>query len=776
MRICTYIRAYNPMNAPILPLLERQVLQSSALALADLQQQLPKEVHDLARRLEEWYQRPRTRAQAATDGTWTLSEEIIETADRIDAPDATLLLVMRWIEGWRAYGANWREIPPLLAALRDLVMRCLARFPSGGPGAVAGHLALSRIARQRLHHHDIEANLREAEVAARGHPELHRYTILSLHSYLCFFGRAASCPSRDLLPVAYESRNALPQLTLHEFIDAVEAGRIDDAYDTASRIAKPDDGLALLYQGLLAIFDAVLQRRMPDLGAIAALEARLEQSAAWARRHLSERVALLTHDAPLLEKMALREDFMTQSQWLATAGIEAALARGQVTVARRRLEIRQQHGMAQTSDGALLARCLLLDGDRDGAVRALDGAIARAEETGTQGRLELDLMMAAELRPLTLIGLARHHRRPHLPVAPATDLGELNGLIGRSPALIEVRTLVQRFADSPLPVLVTGPSGVGKELVARALHEGSARRRRPLVVFNCGALAESLLESELFGHARGAFSGATTPRDGLVAEAGEGTLVLDEVGESSPHLQVALLRLLDYGEYRPVGASRPLRATCRFVFSTNRALEDAVAAGTFREDLLYRLRRLEIRIPPLAERREDILPIALHLLARIDPARRLSAHATAWLSAQTWPGNVRELRGALERACSLSPSPLIDVAHLQRAALAPARPAATSARPAGEETRRVPPAIETAEPAEHDPALGALERRLARAAGVLRQRGTLTRKELVRVLGISAGTATAYLQELIDRGLAERVAPNASPAAICFRWVGDPPR
>ncbi len=224
------------------------------------------------------------------------------------------------------------------------------------------------------------------------------------------------------------------------------------------------------------------------------------------------------------------------------------------------------------------------------------------------------------------------------------------GLVGRSKPMRDVFAQLDRIQRTHLPVLVTGESGTGKELVARLVHDESARRRESFVAVNCGALSESLLESELFGHVRGAFTGAQKDAPGLFVVADKGTLFLDEVGEMSLAMQAKLLRVLQEGEVRPVGGAKVRKVDARIVAATHRNLEELVREGRFREDLYYRLYILAIHLPPLRAREDDIVPIAKALLARIAPEKKLGPDATAWLLGQPWPGNVRELKAVLEAA------------------------------------------------------------------------------------------------------------------------------
>ncbi len=230
-------------------------------------------------------------------------------------------------------------------------------------------------------------------------------------------------------------------------------------------------------------------------------------------------------------------------------------------------------------------------------------------------------------------------------------------LIGRSAAMDRVRELVRRVADSPVNVLITGESGTGKELVARALHHRSGRSSEPFVAINCGALPEPLMESELFGHERGAFTGADRSKAGLVRTAAGGTLFLDEVGELPPALQVKLLRVIQERKVRPVGGTVEYDVDVRIVAATNRDLEAEVAEGRFRRDLFYRLNVVRIHLPPLRERLEDVPLLAEHFLRKHGALQgkrvTFSAEALAWLGGRSYPGNVRELENLVERAVAL---------------------------------------------------------------------------------------------------------------------------
>jgi two-component system NtrC family response regulator len=242
---------------------------------------------------------------------------------------------------------------------------------------------------------------------------------------------------------------------------------------------------------------------------------------------------------------------------------------------------------------------------------------------------------------------------------------------GDSPSWKEVLLQVGRVAGSDTTVLITGESGTGKEVVADLVHQGSTRRNRPFVAINCAALPEQLLESELFGHEKGAFTGASATKIGRLEQAAGGTLLLDEIGEVSLLVQAKFLRVLEEREFQRLGGTRTLRADVRVIAATNRDLPAAIARGEFREDLYYRLNVFEIAVPPLRERRDDILALAALFLEDLGrtmgrPAAGISRDARDWLLSYPWPGNVRELRNAIERAILLCDGGLITREHLPR--------------------------------------------------------------------------------------------------------------
>src|SRR5262245_20313982 len=243
-----------------------------------------------------------------------------------------------------------------------------------------------------------------------------------------------------------------------------------------------------------------------------------------------------------------------------------------------------------------------------------------------------------------------------------------SGLIGRTPSMLEIYKMIARVSDSPAAVLITGESGTGKELVARAIHNHGSRSNEPFVAVNCGALTETLLESELFGHVKGSFTGAIANKRGLFEQAGEGTVFLDEISETSAALQVKLLRVLQEREVVPVGSTDANKVRARVIAASNSDLEKLAAAGAFRGDLLYRLNVIQLHLPPLRQRREDIHLLVGHFLRKHAPdpesTMALDEKTMHCLNAYSWPGNVRELENVIERAITLSQGGVITMDDL----------------------------------------------------------------------------------------------------------------
>jgi DNA-binding NtrC family response regulator len=325
------------------------------------------------------------------------------------------------------------------------------------------------------------------------------------------------------------------------------------------------------------------------------------------------------------------------------------------------------------------------------------------------------------------------HASPALATPAESEAKLPPGVVTISPLMAAVFRDAAVIAPSESRVLITGESGVGKEVVADLIHAWSRRADGPLVKINCAAIPENLLESELFGHEKGSFTGAVQQRIGRFEEANRGTILLDEIGELPLSLQAKLLRVIHDGTFRRIGSARDIRTDARVLAATNRDLEAQIATGKFREDLFYRLNVMEIHVPALRERPEDILPLATHFIGQFSRQKsRFSASVVTALTNYRWPGNVRELRNAMERAALLSRGAIVLPEHL------PARVTAVVADIAG-----VPDTAEASrlEEIERDAILRAL------------RKNNFNRTETAKELAISRRALTYKLLRLREQGI-----------------------
>lgn len=556
-------------------------------------------------------------------------------------------------------------------------------------------------------------------------------------------------------------------------------------------------------------------------------------------RHLLQGQTERALDSAREYAAALSEYFFYLPRFDGYDMVRAELAAGNRDSALVLLRKRFRNGLYIWIDDLFTARAALLHGKCNAAESMFRRCLGAAGHYGAENRLRFELLLACELPPTILLrwmGMI-HTQTPHdgvsfitalprptsappesppirLPASPKpvasvrTDKSSSSTFVGQGRASLEIRAKIESFASIDPPVLLTGETGVGKELVAQQIHDSGSRRNRPFVAVNCAALSSSLLLSELFGHVRGAFTGATRQRRGLFETAADGTLLLDEIGDLAPEVQGALLRVLETGEFRPVGSDVVHKSQCRILAATHRDLASLVEENRFRRDLYYRLSRLEIRIPPLRERKEDLIPIALHFLRRYHPnpgACGIAEELREAFLAYPWNGNVRELKSAMEMLCLLygtcnqytlkemcaaephwsdivesrkdrpasTRHPLgKEEPHESRAAPPPAiRSRQSSPHPVkadgGNEERGQPPANELhQEPLREHP----LDR-LDRLEDYIRLHRRITCRQVLQVFHVSYPTATRMLRTLIDKGVVRKVEPNRSPRSHYFESV-----
>ena len=588
-------------------------------------------------------------------------------------------------------------------------------------------------------------------------------------------GRLTSLqPSSAILTDSPSFRQRMNAL---QFLDAIETGH----WDLANQLPEPDFSFipitAPVYTALqqaivLAyILGHFTDRQppadvpdMPDwaLSLRCLQEGRSEQALKWAR--VSER----NHPVSL-----------TGIGWTAYSLIRAELATGQTAAASRILRLRHEQGNRHYLDAFFMARIAILENRMLDAFDQLKELQSSTIAFHANGRLSSELNLAVEMSREQLIQLAPYVQTsgnvppPPIPASPPPapqptlpDDPQLAHLIGISQTMRTIRAQIRQLAPRDVPILITGETGTGKELVARAIHDLSHQCKAPFVAVNCGAIAESLLESELFGHEKGAFSGASQAHRGLFEEAADGSILLDEIGDIPPRLQVALLRVLETGDIRPVGSARTRTIRARILAATNANLPQLSETGKFRKDLLYRLQRMEIDIPPLRERSDDILPLAYHFLNEGRPANQSVTLAPALrdhLTTLPWQGNVRELRNRLERMRLLTSDRL----HYELADFLGISEPSTPAMAVRTQTTDVPPKSPVALSRGRSHL-----RRLEQLRRIFDEQGWLTRQEIIQMMGVSSNTATEDLRRLGEAGFIQRVQPSRSPRSVYFIRTG----
>ncbi len=593
------------------------------------------------------------------------------------------------------------------------------------------------------------------------------------------------------------------RLAAFKFIDAVETHRLEDAARELAFLKRHPTDFKALRNGYASHF--VVYEYLSGGRSLA----KSEEGIAQREREPVARILVefdhLLNRRPLQALDSARRFLASYPElaWQRSGRhlLRAELACGHHEAALRILNLSRAAGNVRYLDDFHFARIALLADDRESAARHFAAVTEACRRYRALGRLRFETDLACELSPADAAWLERAAAKAG-PAVPA-DTGRKNAatrpvptgvdrLIGTSSGLARIRSTVMLLAAQDAPVLITGETGTGKELVARAIHDSGPRAAGPFLAINCGAIAESLLESEIFGHERGAFTGAGRARRSVFEEAADGTVFLDEIGEISPHLQVALLRVLETGEIRPVGSNRIRHFRCRILAATNADLQRLVDAGSFRSDLYYRLKRLDIHLPPLREHPEDLVPLAEHFLSenRSDGRRpQLAPPLREWLLRQPWPGNVRELRNFTERLRLLNSEKLeydlIDVPPGSQAAAgaddasqpplaSPSEAPVTANLP--ESVAPGPPAARNSPvvPAEQDEAAFLAQgrgplRRHKRLRALFARHGELTRQELVALLRVSPDTVSRDLRRLCAEGFIERVAPTGSTRTHYFR-------
>jgi DNA-binding NtrC family response regulator len=670
---------------------------------------------------------------------WPRALAQAETAlSGIRDPEMAIVFLMPWADTAYLTG-RFGELSAIVRRARSMIREDMDPVLRAIVMAMEGLEATSRGDKRRR----LELLEQSISLFPRHSPG-HRRQLLELARALAMLGREEEIDS-DLEAVRRDKTLA-GHVSLVRMIQAVETGRIHDARRHLADVKRdPDvvrfaDSLLTFYEQVIALVEGTLTAdSMPEWAKVIdrLLKRRPEEAVFIARRQA----------APHFDNAAATLGFDSFNL------IRAELAASNGETARRLLRMRQECGNAQFLDDLFMARVEWLARREETAFAHLRRLLDAGERWRALDRINFELRLACEVQPIVLLQAFRSRRAQRgIDIRESAAPPGIDRVIGVSRSIQNIRKQILRLAPLDAGVLITGETGTGKEVVARALHEAGPRRAEPFVAVNCGAIADSLLESELFGHERGAFTGADRSHRGVFEEAGKGTLFLDEIGEISPRLQILLLRVLETGEIRPVGTGRFRRSSCRIIAATNAELPRMIREGRFRQDLFYRLCRLELCLPPLRERPHDIACLAEHFLNDGRTARpaTLSRDLAHWLTNQPWPGNVRELRNGVERMRLLHPEcKRYELEHWSS------------------EIGAIPSAPD---PERSLLARGATPlRRHDRLRELFGKHEKLTRQEIIQLLGISRETASKDLKALIREGWIKRVCPTSSPRTFYFK-------
>lgn len=579
-------------------------------------------------------------------------------------------------------------------------------------------------------------------------------------------------------------------LATARFVNMVETGRIDQAEKLLKEI-QPGQGYSATTKNISRHRLLLQLMTYPSIPGQNEDNARQPDLPDWAlviQSLLSRHINQALRWARICEKN--NQSFKTGQDFMSFNLVRAELAEGNADAARRLMEMRSSCGNINYIDAFFNSRIELIAGNMDNAVHCFSELLSNLDKYKASGRIAFELRLAPELSSEMVFKLTRSaesisnskrntlvkSQAQHQITSTNPDATGIDRIIGISQSISSVRETILHLSSNNIPVLISGETGTGKELVARALHESGSRRDKPFVAINCGAISESLLESELFGHEKGAFSGASTAHQGLFEEAGDGTILLDEIGEITPRLQVVLLRVIETNEIRPVGSSQSKKINCRILASTNADLEELVEQNKFRKDLLFRLRRLEISITPLRERIIDIIPTAEYFLNTGRPQginATISPELSSILEDYEWPGNVRELKNSIERMRLMNSDKLYyDSNDFDMRSQQDAYPTTTDQVPTLQEVK---PSRQYSTPRPYMPSVKeklvkgkSRIRRLLQLRELFMTHELLTRGEIIEATGISPNTATEDLKVLCNEAFIEKIQPTLSPRSIYF--------
>ncbi len=750
-----------------------------------------------------------------------LAKDAIKAAEEISANECSselLLLIL----------GSWLELSIRLGRLSEadaIVHRIKALLTEKTHPAIIAYTqwAEAMLIDAKGNKIECEKLLRKITNILPEHSPRHKFYIWELAMFLAQQGRLKEY-KKGMKTLAWQCNNNFPpaKITFINFINAMETGNIQDASGllpeiTGNSALKPEYSRIPIhgYQALLKLMNNSSAGKPP-------LSHDIAQNKHVYWPDIIKALLLKENDTAL---SLARSNAKTNLKHIvgqtfdSFCMIRAELASGNAEAARHLIDIRNNRGNKHYFDDFFLARAELLANNRKLAATHFADLLQAVEKYNAHGRLDFEMVIANELSHGNIIALTRHASQiinsKKLPLSssrsytgkttttkPEPD-DPLKNIIGSSDTIKNIRETIRRFADLDAPVLITGETGTGKEVIARAIHEMSARKKQPFIPVNCSSLTETLLESELFGYERGAFTGANRTTKGLFESAGKGTIFLDEIGDISPRLQVSLLRVLETGEIRGVGSSNTRKITCRIIAATNADLEKLSATGQFRKDLIFRLQRLLINLPPLRERPEDILQLVRFF---IDTGRKVGAHAALSedlkkaLQKYNWPGNVRELKNIIERMRLMHSDKLfynindLDI-KFRTPAEEPTQPVTSppptpispqttnttyTPTPSHEPERQpaTPPASQpdfANTPATDDEQIDAIInnsrsplRRQEKLRELFNKYKKLTRSEIITITGVSPNTATKDLKLLCKENFIKRIEPSASTRSHYF--------
>jgi len=466
--------------------------------------------------------------------------------------------------------------------------------------------------------------------------------------------------------------------------------------------------------------------------------------------------------------------------------IHFELCLGKKGMAKYLLQEKVKKGDVNYLDDLFLGRILLLENDWDGANDAFSRLLENINKYDASKRLQYELQFAKEMKLSNVIALLNgvfsserktiQKLKTESHYFPSIDDKGVKAFIGSSEIIKDVKNLIKKYANIKSPVLVTGETGTGKELVAKAIHEEGANAKEPFLAINCGALTDSLLQSELFGYVEGAFTGAQKSRKGIFEAAGKGTVFLDEFGDISPKLQVSLLRVLEANEIRLIGGTKTITIECKIVIATNVDLHRAVMAEKFREDLFFRLARFEIKLPALRERKADIPELINHFLwvgaKDQNKQKRISSELIRVLASYRWPGNIRELKNEIDRLCVLNPNvDYLGLEHFDRTHLQEdfhvleKPPTFNEMQPIQATDQKIVTIIQRGFP---------VEQRHNQLKQLFQQYKKLTRSQIMEITQVGPSTATKDLLALQNAGCIIRRSPTKSPRTDYFEYIENP--